>query len=420
MPGSSGSAVDISIVTTPNNINAVSSLLDELRKGHEALPAKGDEGRKDLLLLARTLVQSLETPRETMAKHCWAQTAAFSALIFGVEVKLWKRMAGNGDRPQSVHELAENLRVDPLLLGRMMRHLGAMGYITETGNDEYKPTKYSKALSLDIIGNGYLATLSSTSAAMIRFHEFASRRGFENPDDASDTSLMMAYDTKLDVFGWLQALGRGSHFNDHMAGYRQGRTPWMDSSIYPVQSRLVDGADTSVDAPFLVDIGGNRGHDLQEFQRYHPDTPGRLYLQDVEAVISSIESLSSSITPMCYDFHTEQPIKGARAYYIHSCLHNWPDSVCKSILSRVSAAMKPGYSRLLINEYVIPATGAHWEATSLDLMMMSLMSSKERTEDDWRGLIEAVGGLEIVRFWHGANGVESVIECKLVEKESRA
>lgn len=145
---------------------------------------------------------------------------------------------------------------------------------------------------------------------MIRFHEFASRRGFENPDDASDTSLMMAYDTKLDVFGWLQALGRGSHFNDHMAGYRQGRTPWMDSSIYPVQSRLVDGADTSVDAPFLVDIGGNRGHDLQEFQRYHPDTPGRLYLQDVEAVISSIESLSSSITPMCYDFHTEQPIKG--------------------------------------------------------------------------------------------------------------
>lgn len=82
--------------------------------------------------------------------------------------------------------------------------------------------------------------------------------------------------------------------------------------------------------------------------------------------------------------------------------------------------MKPGYSRLLINEYVIPVTGAHWEATSLDLMMMSLMSSKERTEDDWCGLIEAVSGLEIVRFWHGANGVESVIECELVEKESRA
>jgi hypothetical protein len=32
-----------------------------------------------------------------------------------------------------------------------------MGYVTETGEDEYKPTNYSKALSLDIIGNAYIA-----------------------------------------------------------------------------------------------------------------------------------------------------------------------------------------------------------------------------------------------------------------------
>lgn len=38
-----------------------------------------------------------------------------------------------------------------------MRHLGAMGYITETGFDEYKPTNYSKAMSIPIISDGYLA-----------------------------------------------------------------------------------------------------------------------------------------------------------------------------------------------------------------------------------------------------------------------
>ena len=73
MSGSSRSAVELSIVTAPNDITAVSSLLVELKKSYKLLPTKGDEGRKDLLLLARTLVQSLETPRETMAKHCWAQ-----------------------------------------------------------------------------------------------------------------------------------------------------------------------------------------------------------------------------------------------------------------------------------------------------------------------------------------------------------
>lgn len=38
-----------------------------------------------------------------------------------------------------------------------MRHVGAMGYLTEVGEDEYMPTNYSKAMSFPEIGNGYLA-----------------------------------------------------------------------------------------------------------------------------------------------------------------------------------------------------------------------------------------------------------------------
>lgn len=57
-------------------------------------------------------------------------------------------------------------------------------------------------------------------------------------------------------------------------GYRQGRTPWMDPSIYPVQENLIHGAETGSDAPFLVDIAGGLGHDLTEFKRRFPNTPG--------------------------------------------------------------------------------------------------------------------------------------------------
>ena len=148
------------------------------------------------------------------------------------------------------------------------------------------------------------------SAASIRFHEFARKRGFNNPKDAGDTSLMMAYDTNLSVFEWLQSQGYDGHFNDHMACYRQGRTPWMHSSFYPVYQRLVSGADVSPDAAFLVDIGGNRGHDLLEFQRHHPETPGRLILQDLPTVIRGINAPTRGIATMEYDFHTEQPVKG--------------------------------------------------------------------------------------------------------------
>ncbi|KAH6872037.1 O-methyltransferase-domain-containing protein [Thelonectria olida] len=417
MADSGRSTVDISVATAANNIEAVPSLLEKLAKKNESLQTISEQGRKELLSLARALVRSLETPRETMAKHCWAQTGVSAAVSLGVEVGLWKLMVSNGDRPQLVQELATVLSIEPALLSRLMRHLGALGYVTETGENEYKPTNYSKALSLDIIGNGYIAMLSGTSSAVLLFHEYARKRGYKNPDNASDTSLMMTSDTNLDVFSWLRSLGYGAHFNDHMAGYRHGRTPWMVPSVYPVEARLVKGADTSCDAPFLVDIGGNRGHDLKEFHKYHPSTPGRLYLQDTEIVIHSIESLPDAITSMPYDFFTEQPIKGARAYYIHSCLHDWPDDKCKMILSHIRDAMKHGYSKLLIHEFVMPRTGAHWEATSLDLIMMSLVSAKERTETEWYSLIESVLGLKIVDIWQGGEGAESLIECELVAVE---
>jgi hypothetical protein len=98
---------------------------------------------------------------------------------------------------------------------------------------------------------------------------------------------------------------------------------------------------------------------------------------------------------------------------MHSCLHDWPDDVCESILSRVVKAMKPGYSRLLINENVLPPKGAYWEASALDMVMMTLFSSKERTEADWYHLLEKIAGLRIVKIWDGGRGVESLIECEL-------
>lgn len=98
---------------------------------------------------------------------------------------------------------------------------------------------------------------------------------------------------------------------------------------------------------------------------------------------------------------------------MHSVLHDWPDDVCKSIISNIKAAMKPGYSKLLINENVVPSTGAYWETTALDTMMMTLFCSGERTERDWHNLLEKIGGLKIVKIWPGDKGVESLIECEL-------
>jgi hypothetical protein len=75
--------------------------------------------------------------------------------------------------------------------------------------------------------------------------------------------------------------------------------------------------------------------------------------------------------------------------------------------------MKPGYSKLLINENIVPVTGAHWEMTGLDMMMLTLFSSPQRTSTMWYDLIERRAGLRIVKIWSSGKGVESVIECEL-------
>ncbi len=99
---------------------------------------------------------------------------------------------------------------------------------------------------------------------------------------------------------------------------------------------------------------------------------------------------------------------------MHSVLHDWPDDTCVKIVERVKEAMKPGYSMLLINENVLTATGASWEATALDILMLTLLSSKERSENDWFELLAGKCGLKICKIWHVASGVESVIECELL------
>lgn len=103
---------------------------------------------------------------------------------------------------------------------------------------------------------------------------------------------------------------------------------------------------------------------------------------------------------------------GARAYYMHSVLHDWTDEDCKKIMKNIVPAMKRGHSKILINENVIPETNAYWETTSLDIIMMADFASTERTARDWHALVESTG-LQITKIWTAQRGVESLIECEL-------
>lgn len=106
---------------------------------------------------------------------------------------------------------------------------------------------------------------------------------------------------------------------------------------------------------------------------------------------------------------------GARVYYLHSVLHDWPDERCLQILRRLRQAMEPGYSKILINENIVLETGTSWNITSMDWTMMAMAASAERTEVQWRELLKSAG-LQISGIWTKDPACESLIEVTLEER----
>ena len=77
----------------------------------------------------------------------------------------------------------------------------------------------------------------------------------------------------------------------------------------------------------------------------------------------------------------------ARAYYMRYILHDWPDAECRTILGHLKDAMEPGYSKILIHERAVADREASRQPTALDIHMLALFSTQERTEREWRALL---------------------------------
>ena len=82
--------------------------------------------------------------------------------------------------------------------------------------------------------------------------------------------------------------------------------------------------------------------------------------------------------------------KGARHYYLRNVLHDYPDASCIVLLRNISAAMSAD-SALLIDELVLPNSSVALHVAELDIGMMASLAGKERSEGEWRALLEEAG-----------------------------
>ena len=82
--------------------------------------------------------------------------------------------------------------------------------------------------------------------------------------------------------------------------------------------------------------------------------------------------------------------EGGDAYIVSHCIHNWDEASCVRLLANCRRAM-PQAGRLLIVEAVVRPGDEPDPAKILDLAMLLIPGGQERSEDEYRILLEKAG-----------------------------
>lgn len=75
--------------------------------------------------------------------------------------------------------------------------------------------------------------------------------------------------------------------------------------------------------------------------------------------------------------------------------------------------MKGGYSKILLNEAIIPKTKCSSWFGAADINVMAILGGMQRNEKQWIDLLQSVD-LDVVKIWHSPHeGDEAIIEAML-------
>lgn len=390
-------------------------IASKIQQQASELQPSNEEQRLSLLQSARALVNELEKPHERIMRMCYHESAIFMATKVLVDLGVFKILATTST-PITASKLAQDTGANRALVERLLKHVAVEFFVDEAGPDTYIANDITRCIASSG-GQGTIEDTFQIVRVANAVPDFLRETNYANPTDKDKTAWKYAYKTDQHYFEYVNSPGRERNleaFCNHME-FKTVGLKWYE--VPEIMEAALGDAKVGKDDVLLIDVGGNGGHDLIGFHTAHPSMPGRLILQDLPAIIQSLDSAAlaqQGIEVMGHDFFTSQPIHGAKAYYLKMCLHDWPNPQCIQILSQLKHVLKPGYSRILLNEIVVPDEKAGWFETSVDLLMMQVHSAQERREREWVALVDAVGGLRVKHIWDLDGAVEKVIEIEAV------
>ena len=297
------------------------------------------------------------------------------------------------DGPLSIADLAEATGTHAGSLYRMLRALASRGIFSEDADGRFSLTALADPLRSDA------------------------------PDSIHNWALFVGSEAELQTWAHLSySVRTGKPAFEHVFGKR-----WFDyldeqPEMARIFNHLMTGGSTSDAAAIIeaydfsvyrkiVDIGGGHGALLAHILEQNPQSSGVLF--DAPSVIAGATgAIDTQVNQgraekVAGNFFEAVP-NGGDAYVLKYIIHDWDDERAIMILKNCRQAMAEN-GRVLLVEMVIPAGNAPSPGKFLDLEMLLYFHSRERTEAEYRDLLQQAG-LELITITPTASPF-SIIEA---------
>jgi hypothetical protein len=294
--------------------------------------------------------------------------------------------------PLTAEELGQEVGADPDAVARLMRALISRGIFRRRGN----------RFGLNALGDTLRSDAPVSMAGAALF--FGSKEHREHWTSLAD-SIRTGKASVPTI--------RGMEFFEYVAENPQFAALFNDamtSTSEMLEAALVAVADLNRFRT-IADVGGGHGRLLAAMLAAAPDARGVLVdLPDVVAGAPALfaeRGVTERVRIEGGSFFDGVP-EGADAYVMKNVLHDWDDDKATDILRNVRAVSDSG-TTLLLFEMVIPDHDREFFGKLVDLEMLLVAGSFERSEKQWRTVLER-GGFRLTRIVPTAGPV-SVVEA---------
>jgi len=279
------------------------------------------------------------------------------------------------EKPQTAEELADATDTHAPSLYRVLRLLASAGVFAENPDRKFELTPVAEILRSD---------------APNSMRDFAIMMG-ENWISQAWNEMLYSVKTGGVAHEKVQGMSSFEFFEKNTevgAVFNRAMTS-LSLMAAPAVAEAYDFSNTGK----LVDIAGGYGLLLAAILKANPHLQGVLF--DLPFVIENAgellesEGVAARTEKVAGDFFESVPT-GADAYMMKHIIHDWDDASSIKILQNIQRAMDEN-GKVLIVEMVVPEGNEPSPGKALDLLMLVIEGGKERTEKEYRELLESAG-----------------------------